>query len=161
MSSRNWSLSPVNLPPWGPERLLLACTLSSFSEERHLAKTASPVRHKSECLRYSHELIQLRQHHINYRRLFLLIKFTGLTGLGSFSMYIEQIQINKELINNISADGSCFFSPGSAATRVEVVARLSGDFLTPCTFPPQLSQRQTQKYQWLISNGFVKQSLLH
>lgn len=42
MSSRKASLSPLNLTPCGPERLRLASTLSSLSEDRHLAKTASP-----------------------------------------------------------------------------------------------------------------------
>lgn len=42
MSSRNAALSPLNLTPCGPERLRLASTRSSLSEDRHLAKTASP-----------------------------------------------------------------------------------------------------------------------
>lgn len=42
MSSRKVALFPLNLTPCGPERLRLASTLSSFREERHLAKTASP-----------------------------------------------------------------------------------------------------------------------
>ena len=42
MSSRKEALSPLNLGPEGPGRLRLATTLSSFREERHLAKTASP-----------------------------------------------------------------------------------------------------------------------
>ena len=44
MSSRKLALFPLNLVPWGPERVLLASTLSSFREDRHLAKTASPGR---------------------------------------------------------------------------------------------------------------------
>lgn len=45
MSSRKVALLPLNLTPCGPERLRLASTLSSFREERHLAKTASPKIH--------------------------------------------------------------------------------------------------------------------
>jgi len=42
MSSRKAALSPLNLAAWGPGRLRLASTRSSFREDRHLAKTASP-----------------------------------------------------------------------------------------------------------------------
>lgn len=42
MASRKEALSPLKMTPCGPERLRLASTLSSFSEDRHLAKTASP-----------------------------------------------------------------------------------------------------------------------
>lgn len=42
MSSRKAALSPLYLTPCGPDRLQLASTLSSFREDRHRAKTASP-----------------------------------------------------------------------------------------------------------------------
>lgn len=48
MSSRNAALSPLNLTPCGPERLRLASTRSSLSEDRHLAKTASPKTNRWE-----------------------------------------------------------------------------------------------------------------
>lgn len=48
MSSRNAALSPLNLTPCGPERLRLASTRSSLSEDRHLAKTASPETKRRE-----------------------------------------------------------------------------------------------------------------
>ena len=48
MSSRKEALSPLNLAPEGPERLRLATTLSSFREDRHLAKTASPREEEEE-----------------------------------------------------------------------------------------------------------------
>lgn len=39
----NSFLSPLYKAPVGPLRYLLALTRSSFKDERHLAKTASPV----------------------------------------------------------------------------------------------------------------------
>lgn len=41
--SMNSFLSPLYKTPEGPLRYLLALTRSSFRDERHLAKTASPV----------------------------------------------------------------------------------------------------------------------
>ena len=41
-SSMNCFLSPVNLVAGGPSSCLLASTLSSFSEDKHLENTASP-----------------------------------------------------------------------------------------------------------------------
>lgn len=46
MSSRKATLSPLNVTPCGPVRLRLASTLSSFREDRHLAKTASPEKQR-------------------------------------------------------------------------------------------------------------------
>lgn len=53
MSSRKASLFPLNLTPCGPGRSLLASSLSSFSEDRHLAKTASPDTHTHTHQHYS------------------------------------------------------------------------------------------------------------
>jgi hypothetical protein len=43
MCSRNCFLSPVYLDEGGPLRIELACFLSSSSEDRHRAKTISPI----------------------------------------------------------------------------------------------------------------------